>query len=169
MMWVGVLLIGCADPKEDDLIPGMNVVSGESSSCVGNAPVIEELECENTGLDVYEQSQANLPTFTISAFVSDEDGDFTSYQMLVKFDSDLDGELGEDAVELGTISGTLNDELCNTTTADVGTKIYIQGGEPDLETTYEWHVSVFDSAGMRSDTEIIECTTPNAEGEGQPY
>ena len=56
--------------------------------------------------------------------------------------------------------------LCETTTADVGTKIYIQGGEPDLATTYEWHVSVFDSAGMRSDTAIIECTTPNAEGEG---
>ena len=75
-----------------------------------NAPVIEELDCENTGLDVYEQSQAYLPTFTISTFVSDEDGDFTNYQMLVKFDSELDGELGDDAVELGTISGSLNDE-----------------------------------------------------------
>ena len=169
MMWMTVLLIGCADPKEDELIPSLQTNPGDtSSSCSGRAPVIQELECENTGLAVYEQSQAYLPTFTISASVLDEDGDFTSYQMLVKFDSDLDGELGEDAVELGTISSTLSDDLCDVSEADVGTKIYIQGGEPDLATTYEWHVAVFDSAGMRSDTATIECTTPNAEGEGEP-
>ena len=34
MMWVGVLLIGCADPKEDDLIPGMNVVQERRATTV---------------------------------------------------------------------------------------------------------------------------------------
>ena len=51
---------------------------------------------------------------------------------------------------------------------DIGTKIFLQGGAPALETSYEWYVSVFDASGQRSETEMIVCTTPNAEGEGDP-
>ena len=49
--------------------------------------------------------------------------------------------------------------------ADIGTRIFIKGGQPALETTYEWYVTVFDAAGMRSETEMVVCTTPNAQGE----
>ena len=107
---------------------------------------------------------SKLPTFTLSAAVTDEDGDMTSYTMLIEFDAQLDDELSDEAFDFD-ISGTVSEDSCNVSEADIGTRIFIKGGQPDLETTYEWYVTIFDAAGMRSETEMVVCTTPNAEGE----
>ena len=153
---------GCVDDKESQ-IPEIQT-DGNPTNCSGTAPVIQEIICENTGLATENDTQETLPTFTLSASVTDEDGDMTSYKMLIEFDDQMDNELSDDAFDFD-ISGTVSEDSCNVSEADIGTRIFIKGGQPALATSYEWYVTVFDAAGLRSETEMVVCTTPNAEGE----
>ena len=91
-------ILGCGDNKESE-IPEITT-DGTSTSCSGTAPVIQEIICENTGLVVENDSQENLPTFTLNVATTDDDGDLTSYTMLIEFDAQIDDELSEDAVDL---------------------------------------------------------------------
>ena len=162
MILFTILFFGCGDDKESE-IPEITT-DGTATTCSGTAPVIQEIICENTGLVVENDSQENLPTFTLNVATTDDDGDLTSYTMLIEFDAQIDDVLSEDAVDLD-VSGTISEDSCNVSEADIGTRIFIKGGQPALETTYEWYVTVFDAAGMRSETEMVVCTTPNAQGE----
>ena len=162
---LGVLsLWGCEEKKQEP--PDITITTTES--CGGAEPVISELSCENTGLQFYPDANADLPTFTVRAQVTDEDADLTSYTMIIKFDNVLDNALDENAEEL-TISGSMSSTACSVDEGNIGASIYLQGGPPDYDTTYEWYVSVLDAAGERSETDMIVCTTPDAEGNGAPY
>ena len=159
-----VFCLACAGEEEKEP-PPLNIT--ESNTCAGNAPVIAELSCENTGLQFYADAGMDLPTFTIRAQVTDADADFTSYSMLISFDRDIDNALSETAEDL-TVTGSLSSTECSVSEADIGATIFLQGGPPDYSMTYEWYVAVFDSAGDRSETEMIVCTTPDEEGNGDP-
>ena len=160
-----LFLIGCAEEKEQEA-PDLTIT--ESETCGGTAPVIDELSCENTGMQFYPDAGVDLPTFTIRAQISDEDADLTSYSMLIEFDTELDNALGDDAQEL-TVQGSLGSNACSISSADIGASVYLQGGPPTHSTTYEWYVSIFDASGDRSQAEMIVCTTPDEEGNGEPY
>ena len=45
-------------------------------------------------------------------YATDDDGDLTSYTMLIEFDAQIDDELSEDAVDLD-VSGTISEDSCN--------------------------------------------------------
>ena len=82
-IFLGVLsFLGCEEKKQEP--PDITITSTES--CGGAPPVITELSCENTGLQFYPDANADLPTFTVRAMVTDEDADLTSYTMVIKFD-----------------------------------------------------------------------------------
>ena len=160
-----LFLIACGEDKEQD---APDLVITESETCGGTAPVIDELTCENTGMQFYPDAGVDLPTFTIRANISDEDADLTSYTMLIEFDTELDNALGADSQEL-TVTGSLGSNPCSISSADIGASVYLQGGPPNFSTTYEWYVSVFDATGDRSQAEMIVCTTPDENGNGEPY
>ena len=138
MTLLTILFLGCGEDKGRD-IPEITT-DGTSTSCSGTAPVIQEIICENTGLAVENDTQETLPTFTLNVGFTDDDGDFTSYTMLIEFDPIIDDTLSEGAIDLD-VSGTISEDSCNVSEADVGTRIFIKGGQPDLETTYEWYVT----------------------------
>ena len=74
---------------------------------------------------VENDTQETLPTFTLSAAVTDEDGDMTSYTMLIEFDAQLDDELSDEAFDFD-ISGTVSEDSCNVSEFDIGTRIFYQ-------------------------------------------
>ena len=157
-----LFLFGCGDKKENQ-IPEIEA-DGTSISCSGTPPVVQEIICKNSGLQEDSETQELLPVFSLDVAVTDDDGDMTSYSMLIEFDAQIDNELSEDAFQFDT-SGTVSEDSCNISETDITTRIFIKGGQPDLATEYEWYVTVFDAAGMRSETKMVVCTTPNAEGE----
>ena len=159
-----IFCFSCAEGEEKEPPP---LTINESETCAGTPPVIDEVACENTGLQFYPDEGRDLPTFTIRSQVSDADADFTSYTMRISFDRSIDNALEEGAEEL-TVTGSLSSTDCSVSEADIGATIFLQGGEPAYSTTYEWYISVFDSAGDRSEPAMIVCTTPDEEGNGSP-
>jgi hypothetical protein len=159
-------LLACNNDEKESEVPPLSP-TGEAGSCGGAPPVIDYLTCINSGLNFNEDEGEDLPTITIQAHVTDEDEDLTAYTMLVKFDQVVDGLVGDDAEEI-SVSGALQGELCAVPEADIGVRLYLRGGPPLAGTTYEWHVTPFDATGERGDTEIIVCTTPDENGEGDP-
>ena len=159
-----LFFLGCG--KKEQEAPSLTITDTET--CGGTAPVIEELSCENTGMQFYPDAGIDLPTFTIRAKISDEDADITSYTMLIEFDDVIDNSLDDHAQDL-TITGTLGSNACSVSQGDIGASVYLQGGPPYHSTEYEWYVSIFDAAGERSQADMIVCTTPNESGVGEPY
>jgi hypothetical protein len=164
--FVIAFLIGCGDGNKESDIPPLSSTDPEGS-CGGTAPIIDALTCINSGTNYNEDEGLDLPTFTISLHATDEDKDLTGYTMQIKFDQIPDGELESDALEL-SVAGALQGELCGVPEADIGARISLHGGPPELSTTYEWHVTLFDAAGVRSEDAIIVCTTPDEDGNGDP-
>ena len=167
MRWIVPLLwIGCAEEKAEP--PELTIT--ETETCGGTPPVIESLVCENTGMQFDEDEGRDLPTLSFYVNVTDEDADMTSYDMLVEFDTSIDNALDADALRLGSISGALSTTPCSVSRGDIGVTVFLNdgGGPPELTTTYEWYVSIFDSAGDRSDPAMIVCTTPDENGNGDP-
>ena len=162
-----LIICGCKNEKNSDEPPPLGSLDGEDS-CGGTAPEIVDVYCENTGMVLENDLGIELPTLTIYAQVVDDDGDLTSYNMLVEFDDVADGELSEDAPDPFSLSGSIDGESCTIGEATLGAQLKLQGGAPSYSTSYEWHVSIFDEAGDRSDTAMVVCTTPNENGEGTP-
>jgi hypothetical protein len=159
-------MLSCADKESPSTPPDLEIGGGSDDACAGTAPVIESLGCENSGMMYHADSGGDRPTFTITASVFDQDGDLTAYSMLVDFDQSPDGELDSSADSFPAITGTLSSGVCDVSQADIGARLFLQGGMPAPSTEYEWHVSVFDAAGERSSTESIVCTTPAEDGTG---
>ena len=136
--------------------------------CAGNAPVIVELGCENTGLQDNADAGQALPTMTFSVNATDEDGDLNAYNLLIEFDDVLDGSLADDAEQL-TVSGSVsNSDECSVENVTISTRVFLQGGPPEYDTEFEFYFSLFDAAGERSAAEMIVCRTPDENGDGDP-
>jgi hypothetical protein len=139
----------------------------DNNNCGGTAPVIQTVNCENSGI-VDHPDYGPLPTFTLYVNATDEDGDLTFYQLLVDIDPQLNGVKDSDAVELSPVSGSLSDQTCDVSEANVGYTIYLQGGPPDFNIPYEWYVQISDAMGLISDSSMVVCTTPDSDGTGTP-
>ena len=75
---------------------------------------------------------------------TDNDGDLDSYTAQIYFDTEIDGQIGEDAGMLVT-TGTISQEPCTIDEATINLTLFLQGGAPNYETEYEWHVELIDS------------------------
>ncbi len=139
----------------------------DTDTCGGTVPVIQEVTCENSGI-VDHPDYGPLPTFTLYVNATDEDADLTHYEVFVEFDNQLNGVKDSDAVELSPVSGSLGDNTCDVSEVNVGSMIYLQGGAPEFNTTYEWYVQISDAMGLISDSSMVVCTTPDSDGNGEP-
>ena len=53
-------------------------------------------------------------------------------------------------------------------TADNASEVFLNGTSPDYDIVYEWYVRVSDGLGKMSEPMMIECRTPDENGEGEP-
>jgi len=164
--WIGLILLsGCKDKDATGEPPPLG--DYQTANCGSTAPIIELLSCENSGMEYESDEGTDLPTFSLISDVRDEDGDLTGYSMIIDFDEVLDEDIDADASSV-LLNSAINGDPCTITEAQLKGKIFLKGGDPDYETTYEWFVTIFDEAGNRSETEMIVCTTPDEEGNGSP-
>ena len=165
------LLVGCGD-KEETEAPDLVNTADDDSACGGAAPVIQAVTCENSGI-IEHPDYGELPTFSLTANVTDEDGDLTYYQLLVDFDENLDGVEDEEDEQLNPVEGAVSNGVeCETPeengSVDIGVTIYLQGAQPKKDTRYEWFIRVADARGKTSDPFMVTCTTPDTDGNGDP-
>ena len=159
------LMLGCISEKPSEPPPLTNSPATDDS-CGGQAPIVDSLTCSNTGIQ-YSPDNGDLPTFSLQIHATDDDGDLDSYTAQIYFDTELDGQIGTDAETLIT-TGTVSQEPCTIDEATINLTIFLQGGAPNYETEYEWHVELIDSLGEVSEPYGTVCTTPNSDGEGEP-
>ena len=168
MMISMLAMMACGDKEAENTAPDLMNGDGTETGCGGTAPVINTLICENTGIKTHPDYGA-LPTFTLKASVSDDDGDLTYYQMFVDIDGTLDGVEDEADTELNPVEGAVNDEECGVYDANLSVTIFLKNGTmPDYDTVYEWYVRVADGLGKMSEPMMIECRTPDENGDGEP-
>ena len=163
-----VLAAACGkdEPAEETDPPDLNNTDDTASTCAGTPPIVAAVECENTGVkDHYETGE---PTVTMGLWVdvTDEDGDLTQYEMLIYFDSTIDGVVDPaTATAFNPLTDSVNGNECEVTSARLGINMYLQGGEPFFDTEYEWGVVVRDANGVASELGMTTCYTPTATGE----
>ena len=88
--------------------------------------------------------------------------------MFVDIDGTLDGDEDENATELNPVEGAISNEACGVTSANVSIQIFLNGSTPDYDTVYEWYVRVADGLGKLSEPMMVECRTPDENGDGEP-
>ena len=160
------LLLACGDKEEEEEARDLtNSGSNTSNSCGGTSPVIQSVTCENSGIQEHPD-YGELPTFSLYISATDEDADLTYYELFVDIDSELDEEKATDAIPLDPVQGSLSDDTCDVSAANVGLTIYMRSGPPEFSTTYEWYVQVSDALGSTSEPYMVQCTTPNEDGTG---
>lgn len=125
------------------------------------APVVVDLRCQNTGIQPDGDNDA--PTLTLTAVAQDRDGDLGRYTAEIFFDDVLDGAL-DNATSLGILSGG-DGSACGVTEVGFETTIFLRGGQPLFETTYEWGVIVTDANGNVGPAGIQVCATPDEQGQ----
>ena len=170
MRWLPLLcaLVACGEKEEEESPPDLVNGTGSDDTCGGTAPVVETLNCVNTGLMTHPD-YGELPTFTIEASVSDVDGDLTYYQMFVDIDGTLDGLEDESDTELNPVEGAISNEACGVDAANISIQIFLRNGSmPEFDTVYEWYVRVADGLGKVSEPMMVECRTPDENGDGDP-
>ena len=155
--WLGIAA-GCSGQSDSGVAPLYEYI-GECEST--EAPVVADMFCENTGTQVYPVTGEEVPTLTISADVSDADGDLTSYTAQLFFDETLDAQVDTDAAALPLAEGSYHADLCTVPSIILNMVVYLRGGEPLYDTTYEWGLQVTDASGNESALGVVECTTPS--------
>ena len=156
--WLAVSLVGCGDKDDSGVAPLYQYNECESEV----APVLTDLYCESTGLKVYPETGEEVPTLTVTADVADEEGDLTSYTVQLLFDDVLDGVVDADsATAMPIAEGSYHAEVCEVPSLILNMVVYLRGGEPLYDTTYEWGMQVTDAAGNASEIGVVECTTPS--------
>jgi hypothetical protein len=139
----------------------------DAPTCVSAAPpVVADLYCENTGLLTYPETGELTPTLTLWADVEDADGDLTTYSAELFFDDVIDGTV-DTSQSFGVTEGLVDTEPCGVPAIILGTTVYLRGGQPLFETTYEWGIVVTDAAGESSALAMVTCATPDESGEGE--
>ena len=152
------VFIGCSAGKDSaDTAP---------LTCEGSwAPSIVDIYCENSGLMIYPETGENTPTMTVWADVEDEDADLMAYTAELFFDDVIDGTVST-TNSLGLVEGYVNDDYCDVPSIILGTTVFLRGGQPLYETSYEWGLVVTDANGNTSDMAMVTCKTPDASGQG---
>jgi hypothetical protein len=65
------------------------------------------------------------------------------------------------AGELSAADGSYHADVCMVPSLILNMVVYLRGGEPLYDTTYEWGLQVTDAGGNASEIGVVECTTPS--------
>ena len=162
------LVSACADRGSKDTGGEVIAAGGGddgTESCDGTPPVVESIDCENTGIQDHFETGEPTVTMALAVELSDDDGDLHGYRVQIFLDDELDGAVDPVDSPFGPVNKTLNVEECAGFEASVDLNLYLTGFNPEYDTTYEWGVVVTDSAGLESEMLVVQCTTPTETGE----
>ena len=136
--------------------------------CDSAAPVVTNLTCENDGSRVDLEGVGEVPVLTFAMDVDDEDGDLHRYQLELYYDETIDGEVLDAGSPYTPTTSTVDGaEECETFTLGLSFRAPIPG-VPAPSTRYEWGLLVRDANTRASEMMTIACTTPAADGSGDP-
>lgn len=163
--------LGACKGKEDTgdgggdgaVLPGGGEAGDGAEVCAGTPPVIEEFRCEASGLRD-DETGAPTPTLTLWALTSDADQDLSAYTVNIYFDEEVDGVVSEADPVFSPVFGTLSNSTCTTGEAQLGAILLIKGGNPKLNTEYEFGVTVEDAGNVVSAMSVLPCITPLPDG-----
>ena len=159
-------LTACKDKGDEDSSapPPIQITDGTPEECTGSAPVITDLSCENTGIQDHFETLEPTVTMAIRVKAEDEDGDLHQYGLEIFYDDVVDDAIDTSVVQFNPLSGSLDTTECGATAANVGTTMYLTGGDPAYNTVYEWGVIVTDAHGLSSELVTTACVTPQSDG-----
>lgn len=166
--WLGA----CGGKGEDsggadgggDTLPGGGGETGEPETCGGTAPVITDVQCAETGL-VDDEAGVPTPYLLIMTTSTDVDGDLHRYSLGIYFDDTLDDDtVSTDNPVFNPLSATISEFECSVNEGNIGVRLLIPGGDPTLNTNYEWGLVLSDANGDTSEMAVIDCSTPKADG-----
>jgi hypothetical protein len=155
--WLAAVGAGCGDKDDSGAAPLYEYGVGCESLV---APVVTDMYCTSSGVQTWPETGEDVPTMTITADVTDKDGDLTSYTAQIFFDDTIDGTVDTSIGELPAAEGSYHADECEVPSIILNMVVYLRGGEPLYDTTYEWGLQVTDAAGNISELGIVECTTP---------
>ena len=135
--------------------------------CGGTTPTILSVTCSYPGIQYSINDDADLPSMNITVHTSDPDGDLTQYNLSLWVDTEIDGTASEEA-RFFSFDGETSIGVCDTDASYLGIDIYLKGGFPEFDTSYEWTFIVEDAAGLTSAPYTAMCTTPNENGDSPP-
>lgn len=168
MLTLPLLAVACGDKEEEETgtAPGLDTdTEDETEECSGTAPVVEAVTCENSGIQPHFETGEDTVTMTIMAETSDADGDLDYYTFELFFDDEIDGTVDTSTSVFSPSSGSVDVDACEAGLVNLGTVLYLAGGDPDYDTLYEWGVIVTDGGGIASEVMVVECYTPTSDGE----
>ena len=166
---VAAVVSACGGDKEDtgedttgDALPG----SGDTDDleCGGTAPVVTSVQCEAAGLQEYEPGSM-LPTLLFSIDVTDEDQDLEFMTVELYFDDESDGEVSTTESPYSPSIVTIDTAECVTPASGVNLTVFVSGVDPRFNLPYEWSIVVRDANDVAAEPFIIECITPQENGE----
>lgn len=162
MTWLLTLLFACGGKAGDSAnnAPPINE-GGDTATCEGTAPVIEELVIGNGG--IYEFDDGPAPTVSVMATITDEDADLNIVSLTVWYDEAVDGAVDTSGEGLASSPYEMDEELCVTPEANYGLNIQV-GGSLDYDTLYEFAAVAKDGNGLSSAVAIASGYTPNEDG-----
>ena len=155
LMWTACNDKEAVDTGEPELLDND---TDEPTECSGTAPVIETIDCIES--DPQNIEGTDYPTLTLRSTVTDEDGDLTSYSIMVYFDDVVDGVVDTSDAVYSPYTSSLQRDECAAPEAELGLRLAIPGVWPDYETEYEWGLVVSDAGGLASEMAIVTCATP---------
>lgn len=160
------LSVGCKEEKTEETAPPLDTLAHDTVDYCppGVPPVISEVLVENGGLADFDGE--TLPTVLVSAVVSDEDGDISSYKLDIWYDDTVDGSVEQGSTNTFQGLGTLKDGECTAPAGTVGLQV---GLSPDatiaFNTLYEWGAIVTDDNLLSSEMVTGSGYTPTESGE----
>jgi len=148
--------------------PNLNPTDDESDCPEGNPPEIISLTCTNSGIRTIQETGEEAPTLTVTGELIDKDGALDKFIAELYVDAEFDGVISESA-ELLRTTYRANVGDCRATSDTVNYVIFFRGFGPAYKsTTYEWGLTLEDATGEVAENVVIECTTPNEDGTGDP-
>jgi len=160
----GAACTGDKDPVES--APPVETQPQETADdCVGTtAPVITNIELENTGIQRYEND--DWPTLTVWVDVEDDDWDLATYALAVYYDDVVDGAVEATSSNGYGSTGTLSEDGdCTAPSGKVGLTLYLAGGGIEYDTLYEFGAVVTDDHHTDSEMVTTSGYTPTSTGE----
>lgn len=148
------------DSGADDSAPPLTITE---LGCHETDPVISDLLLYNSGLQ--KRDGKKVPTITFSMDLSDDDGELSAYRIEASYDDKVDGKVVPDAFNtfVKTVENTGDDCMVTEQIAAEYT-LAVTGEYLEVDTEYEWGLSVYDASDGQSELAITSGYTPKVDG-----
>jgi hypothetical protein len=147
------------DGDADDSAPPVDIVP---ISCHKTDPVIDQVSVANTGLQ--KRNKVEVPTWTVSLHVTDEDGELSDYDIFVSFDDKLDGKVEPNSFNTFVKNVENAGDSCTVTEQTVDYVLAVNEEYLLYDTHYELGVVVVDNGDGESNMAVTDGFTPKKDG-----